>query len=199
MINNLEKTPNTKKEFIIKFKTDPNLKKNLIWLIPIMLIGSLMFFNISYYLLFLPLSFELKNITIISFLWFLFKIIISLAMGLVAFTGLVMPYLFYSNYKNNVILRANENGIWAKYHNFIPWEYIDSVEEYSPSYSPMAPTQVAIWIKTNKEIRKHLSLGTKMGIFWSKITGYQPITTGGMDSFENLKFIKFANQYIEKN
>ncbi len=187
-----------KKEIVLKFELDENLKKTFIKFSPFLAIGFVLFFSFLYSLISLQLPFRFRSVVVISFFWFLFKIALYIFIGSMVFIGPLILYLFVSNYKNNIVARANKDGVWIKYHNFIPWEYIEKVEEFLPSYSPNAQVQAALWIKFDPLIRKKLSIGTRMGIFWSKVTGYQHITTGSMDGVKTLEFIRFAQDCLKK-
>jgi hypothetical protein len=191
------------KEFIIKYEMPEEAKKlpkKIIWAgIPFLgLVFSLLFYSL-YSLTRIQLPFAWKNVFILSFLNFLLKIA---SFGLIAFFGsgiLFALYALISLKINNVLGVVNEQGLKLKYYNFIPWEYVDKIETYQSKNSPMAPVQLALWIRLDKEIRKHLSIGAKMGIFWSKITGYQHITFGSMDSEENLRILEFAQECLKKH
>lgn len=191
------------KEFIIKFELPEETKKIygklILYSIPFFILIFSFIFYFLYSLTKIQLSFAWKNIFILSFLNFLLKII---SFGAIVFFVVIILFVLYSIIsikKNNIIAIINEQGLKLKFYNFIPWEYVDRVERFQPKYSLKAPIQIALWIRSDKEIRKHLSIGTKMGIFWSKITGYQHITVGSIDSEQNLKILEFAQECLKKH
>ncbi len=187
-----------KKEFILKFDMPGETKKQFLLLIPFLVIAFFVFLYFLNYLTKMDLPFAWKNVKVLSFLFFLVKPIAFIFMGLTIFLFSIILFTFLSFSKNNVMAVVNEKGLKLKFYNFIPWEYVERIEEYKSSYSPQAPIQLALWLKTDKQTRKNLSFSAKMGIFWSKITGYQHITFGGMDSEENLRILEFAQDCLKK-
>lgn len=187
------------KEFVVKYKLPKESKLGFLIIIPIFIFNYYLFLNIAKASAFYEHLFFIKGKTFLAFIFLLVKILLYSFSYSIIFMGGLILYFLISNFLNNVVAVVNEEGVKVKYSGFIPWEYVDRIETYQAKYSPKAPIQLALWIRLDKEIRKHLSIGTKMGIFWSKITRNPHITFGSMDSEENLRILEFAQECLKKH
>jgi hypothetical protein len=108
--------------------------------------------------------------------------------------GLLFSYFMSHNDKPAAIL--NENGIWMPYYNLIPWDTITEFDTVKVSTTPLE--YIGIRVKDLSKLSKQSNFSGKSAIFWSRITGYPPITLANIE-LTNEEVIAFAQQFLNKN
>jgi hypothetical protein len=136
-------------------------------------------------------TFKLHNY-IGLYLTLLFQVILALLITLFLL-GFIFTLQFLKQNKPAAIL--NKDGIWVNYYNFISWQDIDDFDTYM--YKNLPIEFISISVKDIHKLSKNASLYGKIGIFWSKIFGYPPITLAGLE-LENDEIITFAKQLLKK-
>lgn len=168
-----------KKELVVPFNNSNN--QFLVIFFPILIVICML-----WYALILYFSGILPDIILIVLKAFVI-------LGIAIFTlGFFSSLTFLFNTEPAAIL--NEKGIWVKYYGFIAWDEIQEIGLLQVGTIPVK--SIGIRVYDNAALSKRAPFSGKMGIFWSKITGYPPINLANL-AIENDVIIEFIKQYVE--
>jgi len=129
------------------------------------------------------------------FLNFLVSAVIKtfLCFGIGLFLIGTIVAFFVARYKGAAAI-LDQNGIWIRHYNFIPWK---NIEEFAPYMVGGKLEAIGIQVKDPKILFKQSNLGGKIGIFWTKLFGTPHITLSNLDT-ENETIIVFAHRYLKQ-
>lgn len=119
------------------------------------------------------------------------KLFFYLAIGVLSFS--VLYYCFFLSFKVPAAI-LDQNGIWVKNYNFIPWS---NVEVFAPYIMFGDSEVVGIRVKDVQDLSKKASFNGKLSILWSKISGYPHIMLSNL-AVENKDVITFAHRYLKQ-
>jgi hypothetical protein len=102
-------------------------------------------------------------------------------------------YTLFELQNNHPLAILDENGIWHKEFNFIPWDNIDHIGPYTQSGIPIETA--AVYVKDLDALKKNAKLTGKMRIFWAKIFGYPAVFMHNI-TIPNSAIYSFARQYL---
>ena len=178
---------NTSREMLIGFSS----------LICFLILSFIYFYyNVNYNLFFINgLNSQSE---IFSFTYNLIKFGIYFLMGGIVFLAIIMSYALILMLKSKKIATLNKHGILLRKQTFIPWESIDKISIFKPSYSSKAYDQLAIWLKKDSNEHKKIVSKLKIGTNFFRKETDPHLTFGSMDEDQNLKILKLSKEYMNK-
>ncbi|MFA5074701.1 MAG: hypothetical protein WC436_01205 [Candidatus Babeliales bacterium] len=146
-----------KTQYIINYNKKSTLQVLII--MPAMILGMLFLFSKIYKS---TSSFNGSNFFLFLVILFL-KIILCFGIAIFIIGTIYSIFLLLSKIPATII---DQNGIWIKYYNFIPWENIDQV-----SCCPIAGNieSICIKVKNPNLAVKNSDWQGKMNFFWAKL------------------------------
>ncbi|MCK5633217.1 hypothetical protein KAH94_05675 [bacterium] len=136
----------------------------------------------------------LNNFT--SYILFLIKAFFYFGAAFFSFALLIglLNLPFMMRYKGPASI-LDENGIWVKNYNFVPWEDIEKVDLFSFGNAPKC---LGIWVKDRETLSDQSNVTGKIAIFFTKIFKTPHISLGNLDK-EYDELIVFAHRYWKKS
>jgi hypothetical protein len=188
LVNDMKSLP----ELIVYFDTQ---RLRLTSYILLIVIGIELFLLVSAY------NYHLQEARFIS----LVLLIVVATIFCLFLTGLL--YLWTLLYKDKPIIRMNKKEIWISYYGYLPWDFIDTINVYTPLYnsktsyerSPYEIIGIRLTDTGLNYLPSQASWQGKLGLFWAYIGGYSYHIYVSFLSVSSEHIIAYANKYLQKS